>query len=207
MARLDEKRRAILDAARPVFLRDGWSGATLDRVAAESGISKMTVYRHFRTKEQLFEALVTAMCRDMARAAFGGDPPAGLAPGPFLEAFAWDVVRQLTQPDALALYRVVIADGWRFPALSRLFEQSGTAILRQRVRDVLVETGQTQEDASARASGFINLFLGDAYLEAALGFDDPERTRKFGAQIRVAVEFALAPQKQRRVSGGTAHAG
>ncbi|MFA6114096.1 MAG: hypothetical protein WC729_08885 [Sphingomonas sp.] len=43
-----------------------------------------------------------------------------------------------------------------------------------------------------RASGFINLLLGGAYLEAALGLDNPERDAKFEQQIAQAVRFAIA---------------
>src|SRR5258708_38050847 len=60
--RMAEKRAEILRAARPILLRDGLGGTTLDRVAAEGRISKMTLYRHFPSKEALFEGLVTAMC-------------------------------------------------------------------------------------------------------------------------------------------------
>ena len=60
-----EKRASILRAARPILLRDGFGGTTLDRVAAEGGINKMTLYRHFPNKEALFEGLVIAMCENM----------------------------------------------------------------------------------------------------------------------------------------------
>src|SRR5262249_1310908 len=63
--RTAEKRRSLLQAARPILLRDGLGGATLDRVAAEGGIAKMTLYRHFPSKEALFEGLVAAMCEEM----------------------------------------------------------------------------------------------------------------------------------------------
>jgi AcrR family transcriptional regulator len=59
------KSAEILRAARPIPLRDGLGGTTLDRVAAEGKISKMTLYRHFPSKEALFAGLVTAMCEYM----------------------------------------------------------------------------------------------------------------------------------------------
>src|ERR1700722_2791756 len=65
--RMAEKRAEILRAARPILLRDGLGGTTLDRVAAEGRISKMTLYRHFPSKEALFEGLVTAMCEYMRK--------------------------------------------------------------------------------------------------------------------------------------------
>src|SRR3984957_16851597 len=63
--RMAETRAAILRAARPIMLRDGLGGTTLDRGAAEGGIAKMALYRHFPSKEALFEGLVTAMCEYM----------------------------------------------------------------------------------------------------------------------------------------------
>src|SRR6201986_2688955 len=73
--RMAETRAAILRAARPIMLRDGLGGTTLDRVAAEGGIAKMTLYRHFPSKEALFEGLVTAMCDEM-REGLENAPPA-----------------------------------------------------------------------------------------------------------------------------------
>src|SRR5262245_40005992 len=63
--RMAEKRLSLLRAARPILLRDGLGGATLDRVATEGGIAKMTLYRHFPSKEALFAGLVEAMCEEM----------------------------------------------------------------------------------------------------------------------------------------------
>src|SRR6201995_268302 len=63
--RMAETRAAILRAARPIMLRDGLGGTTLDRVASEGGIAKMTLYRHFPSKEALFEGLVTATCESL----------------------------------------------------------------------------------------------------------------------------------------------
>src|ERR1700730_17864966 len=56
------KRAAILDGARAVFMREGFAQGSMDAVAAEAGVGKQTIYRHFRSKEALVEALVEAMC-------------------------------------------------------------------------------------------------------------------------------------------------
>lgn len=191
MLRLEKKRAAILEAARPVFLREGWSGASLERVAAEGGFSKMTVYRHFGTKEELFEALVGDMCREMRRQAELEDLQAGVSPAVSLDRLAREIVGGLMQPDALALYRLIIADGWRFPALARLFQQSGVAVLRKRAREILARAELAESELDLRASGFINLVLGDAYLDAALGLDDPDSVQCFEKQIALATRFAL----------------
>ncbi|MEV4252814.1 TetR/AcrR family transcriptional regulator [Spirillospora sp. NPDC049652] len=52
-----EKRRAIMDGARRVFGRDGYTRAGMDAIAAEAKVSKRTIYNHFADKEQLFQAV------------------------------------------------------------------------------------------------------------------------------------------------------
>lgn len=58
-----ERRRAmtrqhLLDAAAIVFARNGFHGSTLDEVAATAGFSKGAVYSNFKSKDDLFVALL-----------------------------------------------------------------------------------------------------------------------------------------------------
>jgi len=60
MSRADRQaqtRRALLDAGRELFVREGFHGATLDRVAADAGYTKGAVYANFPTKADLFLAI------------------------------------------------------------------------------------------------------------------------------------------------------
>ena len=56
--RSGNKRLAILEAARRLFLDQGYDGTSMDDVATEAGVSKPTVYRYFADKEQLFTEIV-----------------------------------------------------------------------------------------------------------------------------------------------------
>ena len=52
------KREAILAAAQVLFLGNGYEGSSMDAIAAEAGVSKLTLYSHFGDKEALYlEAL------------------------------------------------------------------------------------------------------------------------------------------------------
>ena len=53
-----EREGRILDAALRVFSLTGYSGATMDAVAAEAGLTKPTVYQYFPSKESLFSAMM-----------------------------------------------------------------------------------------------------------------------------------------------------
>jgi len=50
-------RERLLAAAGAILARDGYNGLTMERVAAESGVAKTTLYRHWPTK--------AALCMDL----------------------------------------------------------------------------------------------------------------------------------------------
>lgn len=58
------KRKAILEAAKRLFPRHGYDGISMDSIAAEAGVSKLTVYSHFKDKDSLFAAAVKARCEE-----------------------------------------------------------------------------------------------------------------------------------------------
>jgi AcrR family transcriptional regulator len=58
-AAADETRERIVAAARRQFFVTGFARCTMDELAAELGMSKKTLYRHFRRKEALVDELIT----------------------------------------------------------------------------------------------------------------------------------------------------
>lgn len=53
------RRGQILDAARVVFMRSGFSGARIREISEVAGVNEALLYRHFSSKEELFEAAIT----------------------------------------------------------------------------------------------------------------------------------------------------
>ena len=190
--RMAEKRASILRAARPILLRDGLGGTTLDRVAAEGGIAKMTLYRHFPSKDALFEGLVTAMCDYMREGLENAPLPAGdKAAADRLTEELRAFTAALLDPDALALYRVIVADGWRSPDLARVFDQSGMRVIRQRIAKILEAGGVLADQAMQVAGEVVAIALGDAYQRAALGIAEEGDREVFARQIDAAVKHGL----------------
>lgn len=54
----EERREQIASAARKVFVAQGLGGARTRDIAAEAGVNEALLYRHFASKEELFEAAV-----------------------------------------------------------------------------------------------------------------------------------------------------
>jgi AcrR family transcriptional regulator len=65
----------ILTAAAALFYADGIRAVSADRVIAEAGVSKVTFYRHFPTKDLLVAAYLTAVSQGSAAARSSTPPP------------------------------------------------------------------------------------------------------------------------------------
>jgi AcrR family transcriptional regulator len=96
-------RERVLAAARRAFAEQGYA-VPLDEIAAAAGVGPGTVYRHFPTKEALFEAVSLANVEDLAadaRARAVSDDPGG-AFADFLDRLAEQALTKRDLPDALA---------------------------------------------------------------------------------------------------------
>jgi len=121
------KRRAIVDAARAVFLRKGYGGASMDEIAALAAVSKQTVYKHFAGKQQLFTAIITGDID--ATETLTHAMVASLADSDDLDEdlrhFARQHIVEVLQPHLIQLRRIIIAEAERFPELARTWYASG----------------------------------------------------------------------------------
>jgi AcrR family transcriptional regulator len=97
-------REKVLQAAREAFAARGY-GVPLDEIAALAGVGPGTVYRHFPSKEALFEAVVDARVRDLIddarRRGAAGDPSAAFFG--FLARMGEEAAAKRDLPDAIAV--------------------------------------------------------------------------------------------------------
>ena len=133
-------REKVLAAARDAFAESGY-GVPLDEIAERAGVGPGTVYRHFPTKEALFEAVVTARVQDLvadARArADSADP--GAAFFGFLGRIAAESAAKRDLPDAISIAGSLRED--LFAALDLLLrraQQAGAVRADVRTPDLIV---------------------------------------------------------------------
>ena len=157
------KRRAIMDAATTLFLRDGYRSTSMDQVAADAVVSKPTVYSHFEDKEQLFREIVlgvTANAEQIITALTSALYASDINTVADLRIVLTDLARRyidgVLRPNVLALRRLVISEAERFPDLARTYYEQAPSRAIVVIADALC--------------GFENrglLDLGDARLAAA----------------------------------------
>ena len=68
-----ERREQILDAATRAFARAGFAATSLDDVAAEAGITRVILYRHFESKADMYRAVLDRACARLAEQVGTGD--------------------------------------------------------------------------------------------------------------------------------------
>jgi AcrR family transcriptional regulator len=121
------KRRAIVDAARTLFLRHGYGGTSMDDVAALAAVSKQTVYKNFTDKQRLFSEIITT---DIARTerrsqALVDDLPHTDDLEGDLRAVARRHVADVLAPELVQMRRMLIGEADRFPDLARAWFENG----------------------------------------------------------------------------------
>jgi AcrR family transcriptional regulator len=88
-----ERRAAILDAAASAFAAGGYAATSMADIASAAGVSHLIVYRHFESKERLYEAVLERAVEalDAALSAAGATGRYGPTPGALLAAARADI--------------------------------------------------------------------------------------------------------------------
>src|SRR6185437_7405244 len=124
-----EKRAAILDAAKRLFPQHGYEGTSMDAVAAEAGVSKLTVYSHFGDKDSLFREALRERCRQALPDSVFEDAHRPLRES--LLAIARAHARAVTDPEAIGTWRAILGDCRQGnPRLGQLMWEEGPARMR-----------------------------------------------------------------------------
>lgn len=199
------KRAALIGAATRAFLVEGFAEASVNRIALDAGVSIKTLYRHFESKDDLFNAVIDAACgpeegteADAARlSAWMALPPQEA----FFEMGADYLTRSLDR-DNIALYRVIVAGSARTSDLARRYEDR---VVRRRDRvftDYLelwsARSGWTLTDSVLAARSYAGLLRSGPLEDALLGGEPISRqeidrhVKRCARQMLLLLEHGLA---------------
>lgn len=165
------KRAAILEAAKTLFIEQGYTGVSMDSIAAQAGVSKLTVYSHFGDKETLFSEAVQSKCIEMLPdALFVAD-----AEGPLrdqLIGIGLAFFKLITSDAAISIQRVMMAPETD-ERLRELFWQAGPERTCEALADFLrshSERGELQiPDHHLAGQQFLTLVKGEVHMHMMCG--------------------------------------
>jgi TetR/AcrR family transcriptional repressor of mexJK operon len=199
------KRRAILGAATSAFLQKGYSGTSMDEIAARAAVSKQTVYKHFDDKEGLFSEIVSSTVDEVSETVH--NEVIALEDSGDLEADLGDMARRqlaaVMQPRLLALRRLVIGEAGRFPELGRIFYERGpgrTVAALAATFERLAARGLLSVDDPLLAAEHFNWLIMSTPLNQAmlLGRDEPSAPAELNRYADSGVRVFLAAYGGRR---------
>lgn len=160
------KRRLILDAALHLFSEKGYDITSTDEIAGLAGVSKATVYSHFKSKE----ALLAAVVKDKTDGF-----PVTLLPEPAGKPLRLrDALRRIGEMQVsmfitrcdFTLTHLVAMQASRFPEIGRIFWEAGAAKVLAELTRLFREADAGGEldvpDPELAAVQFISLVRGDA---------------------------------------------
>jgi TetR/AcrR family transcriptional regulator, mexJK operon transcriptional repressor len=134
---IDEgKRSAILDSACEEFFTHGFAAASIETIAANSNVSKVTIYNRFGTKEALFVEVVERECQKMSFGLADFDSTAADLRGQLIN-FGKRATDFLTSPQIVRFERRIGAETEQRPEIGELFLDAGPRKLHAKLTEVM----------------------------------------------------------------------
>lgn len=198
-----DKHAAILVAAKKLFTAQGLPGTSMEGIAAEAGVSKLTVYSHFNCKEELFRETVSAKCSEhWPEVLF--DTHARQPLRERLRGIGRGFLDLVFSDEVLRMYRLMAAQDGPQSQFGHLFWEFGPERTLTRFAQLLEVANQAGElkvpDAREAASHFFILLKGEHHIKALVGaapaLDAPSRARHVELVINLFLR-AYAPDPRR----------
>ena len=189
----EAKREAIIDAARHSFFERGFAASSIEQIAADANVSKVTVYNHFGDKRGLLSATVDNECSKLRGLFHIGETPDGSL-SERLTTIGAEMTAFLSRPEMVHFDRRIAAETEHDPEIGHAFLNSGpyrmkeafTAFLESRVRAGELDIA----DCALAAEQFVSMCKGIGDLERRFGKAVDAQADE--ARIAGAVEVFLA---------------
>lgn len=190
-----EKQAAILDAAKKLFPLRGFEGVSMEVIASEAGVSKLTVYSHFRDKETLFAEAVKCRCEELLPHTVFEVDVLSAPIDVLLTGIARGFHALITSDEAIQLHRTLAARAMTDTRLAQLFYEAGPRRTLQEFDGFLRRAnraGVLQVPDTARAAAhFFCLLKGEQHMRMIVGCCEALSTRECRAHLDSVVDLFL----------------
>lgn len=152
------RSQQILDAALVEFSLHGFVGTRIEDIASRIGLSKSGVYGHYKSKEEIFEALLNRAFTPLDAPPLTIDGADSIED--FVERFIERSYQRISDPTMISMLRLMIAESVRVPGLVQRwhkeilapFHEAQTRVLHDAVaRGVLRRSALTDDFSLAHA--------------------------------------------------------
>lgn len=203
-----EKRQRILESAKQLFLEMGYHGSSMNQIAQNAGVTKLTVYNHFQDKATLFTCAIEDTCEHI----LSTRPRELTADSNFivvLNEVCELALNIVNLPEAIKLDLLLLELAAEHSPLVEQFYRASHLKMRQVWEQIFQEAASfgfiQQADPALQTELMVSLLMGLRHQEVLLGMRERPTAVEQQNIISFAIElFMLKYAKSNSLTGMTA---
>jgi AcrR family transcriptional regulator len=187
-------RARILEAAFAAFMKNGFAATSTLEIATRARVSKRELYASVGNKQEMLIACIRARA---GRLQVPVDLPAPDDRATFarvLASFGAQLVREISHPQVVGVFRLAISEAVRAPAVARALDSIGREASRTALRNIMLQaqaSGLLKGRASELAEQFSGLLWGTLMISLLLGAAERPSPREIANRARDAAAAFL----------------
>jgi len=187
-------RARILDAAFTAFMKSGYAATSTLEIATRARVSKRELYALVGNKQEMLIACISARATRLQVPADLPVPHDRETLAHILASFGTQLVREITDPTVIAVFRLAIAEAVQAPEVARALNSIGREASRAALRKIMAEAQASRllmGRPAELAEQFAGLLWRDLMVSLLLGVAERPNSRDIAARVRDATAAFL----------------
>jgi len=189
-----EVRARILDAAFAAFMKSGYAATSTLEIATRARVSKRELYARVGNKKEMLVACISARATRLQVPADLPVPQDRETLARVLASFGGQLVREITDPTVIAVFRLAIAEAIHAPEMAQALDSIGREASRAALRQIMAgaqASGLLTGRPAELAEQFGGLLWGNLMVSLLLGVAERPNSREIAARARDATAAFL----------------
>jgi AcrR family transcriptional regulator len=197
-------RRRILNAAFSAFTEAGYAETSTLEIATRAHVSKRELYKLVGNKQEMLAACIRERAKRLQVPADLPAPRDGKTLAQTLIAFGTQLLREVSDPAVVGVFRLAIAEAVRAPEVARALDSLGREASRAALRQIIAQgraAGLLVGAPAEIAEQFSGLLWGNLMLTLVLGVADRPSSHEITRRAQDATAAFLKLYLERDESG------
>jgi AcrR family transcriptional regulator len=187
-------RQRILEAAFSAFMERGFAETSTLEIATRARASKRELYAQFGNKQEMLAACIAARAKRLRMPADWPDLRDRETLARVLTAFGTNLLREISDPTVIAVFRLAIAEAVRAPEVAGALNDVGIAASRDALRELMTRArtaGLIGGEPAEMAEHFVGLLWGSQMVNLLLRVVDRPAPREIARRAEAATAALL----------------
>lgn len=187
-------RQRLLEAAFSAFMEQGFAKTSTLEIATRARASKRELYAHFGSKQEILAACISERAKRLRMPADLPEPLDHEALALALTAFGSNLLREISSPIVIAVFRLAIAEAVRAPDVAKTLNDIGIGASRAALHELMTSsraTGLLDGEPAEMAEHFVGLLWGSEMTRLLLGVSDRPSPRAITRRAEAATAALL----------------